>query len=148
MIDVQEIHRAIWRLKAEWFLAIDEKRWDDFTQFFTPDARIDYSRARPDSDEPLPAIPSIAAYVSVARQFTDDARTVHLGSVPIIDVLAPDHAKALWKMEVIVVRAAGSPEPSGHGFGLYEDEYRLTPDGWRISSLAFTRLLFLPIASQ
>ena len=146
-MDVEAVHRAIWRLKAESFLAIDEKRWEDFAQFFTPDARIDYSRARPDSDEVFPAIPSIPAYVSMAKQFVGDAQTVHQGSTPIIDVLAADHAKALWRMEDIIVRPPGSSEPSGHGFGLYADEYRRTAEGWRISSLAFTRLLFLPLPS-
>lgn len=145
MIDVPGIHSAIWRLKAETFLAIDEKRWEDFAQFFTKDARIDYSRALPASESPLPAIPSVSAYVALAKQFVGSARTVHLGSVPIIDVMAPDHAKALWRMEDIIVRPSDSTEPSGHGYGLYEDEYRLTDAGWRISSLTFTRLLFLPI---
>ena len=146
MFDVQKIHRAIWRLKAESFLAIDEKRWGDFAQLFITDARIDYSRALPDTDEPLPVMTSVAAYVSLAAQFIGSARTVHQASVPIIDVLAPDHAKALWRMEDIIVRPADAPEASGHGYGLYEDEYRLLDDGWRISSLTFTRLLFLPIS--
>ncbi|HKR87917.1 MAG TPA: nuclear transport factor 2 family protein [Phenylobacterium sp.] len=146
MIDVQEIHRAIWRLKAESFLAIDEKRWEDFERLFTDDARIDYSRALPDTVEPLPVMTSAATYVSLARQFIGSARTVHQASVPIIDVIAPDHAKALWRMEDIIARPADAPEPSGHGYGLYEDEYRLSGEGWRISSLTFTRLLFLPIS--
>ena len=144
MIDIQGIHRTIGRLKAETFLAIDEKRWDDFGAFFTDDARIDYSRAAPESDEPVPPIPSVQAYVAFARQFVGSARTVHQGSMPIIDILAADHAKALWRMEDIILREDGDPLPSGHGFGLYEDEYRLTGSGWRISALSFTRSLFLP----
>ena len=148
MADVQEIHRAIWRLKAEWFLAIDEKRWDDFAKFFTDDARIDYSRAVPESSDPFPEIPSIDAYISIAKLYVGSAQTVHQGSVPIIDVLAPDHAKARWRMEDIVVRPAGSQEPSTHGYGFYDDEYRLTGDGWRISALSFTRLLTLPISTS
>lgn len=147
MDQADAIHRAIWRLKAEFFLAIDQKRWDDFARFFTRDARIDYSRARPESDEPVPAIPSLQAYVDFARQFVGSARTVHQGSTPIIDIVKDDQVHALWRMEDIILRSPDDMLPFGHGFGIYEDEYRLTEDGWRIDSLAFTRLLFLPIAS-
>ena len=146
MDQADAIHRAIWRLKAEFFLAIDQKRWNDFANLFARDARIDYSRARPESDEPVPTIPSVEAYVEFARQFVWAARTIHQGSMPIIDIIADDHVRTLWRMEDIIVRTSDDGLPSGHGYGLYQDEYRLTNEGWRICSLAFTRLLFLPIA--
>ena len=143
-MDKTEIQQAIWRLKAETFLAIDEKRWDDFAACFTEDARIDYSKA---SSEPMPPIPSIPAYVDFARAFIGGAKTVHQGSTPIIDVTSSKHAKATWRMEGVIVYPPESGVQSRHDFGIYTDEYIRTRAGWRICALSFTHLVCLPISA-
>ena len=148
MSDVESIYHAIATLKARSLLAVDEKRWPDFAACFTPDARIDYSRAVvPGSDGPL-EVPSIEAYVALASGFVGDAKTMHVGSLPIIEIVEPDRAKATWKMEDVIVRAAGSALPSRHGYFVYEDEYRLTDAGWRISSLTFVPWFEVPLDHQ
>ncbi len=140
------IHAAIQRLKAEFTLAVDQKRWNDFTELFTPDARIDYSRTRRSWDQ------GDGLVYTDPRRFADDvaamladARTVHHAVSPLIDVIDDHHARAVWRMEDIVQRPAGAPRPGGHGYGLYDEEYRLTPAGWRIAALTFTRLTVLPV---
>lgn len=146
--DHAAIHAEICRLKAETLLAVDRKRWDDFARFFTEDALIDYSRAAPPGVESLPPIRSGAAYAQFAAAFVEEARTVHLASLPIIEVLAPDRAVGLWKMEDIIVWPAETSRPSRHGYGIYEDEYRRTTDGWRISALRFTPLLAINLLPE
>jgi hypothetical protein len=138
MTDAGAIHRDIMDLKARSLLAVDEKRWDDFARCFTDDARIDYSRAAPPgSGRPAPVIPSIDVYVGVASAHVADAKTMHIPSIPVIQVLNPDRAKATWKVEEVFVRPPGSERASHRGYFVYEDEYRLTADGWRISALTF-----------
>ena len=143
-MDDAAIQQAIWRLKAESFLALDEKRWDDFAACFTEDARIAYSKA---STEPIPPIPSIPAYIDFARAFIGAAKTVHQGATPIIDIVSPKRAKAVWRMEDVIIYPPESGVPSRHDFGIYNDEYVRTKAGWRISALSFTLLLCLPIPS-
>lgn len=147
MHDEAAIHAAVCRLKAETLLAVDQKRWDDFAAAFTDDALIDYSRAVPPGVQPPPPFRSGAAYAQFASAFVGDAKTVHLASLPIIHVLAPDHATATWKMQDIVIWQDGRDQPDRHGYALYEDEYRLTADGWRISALRFTPLLTVAVTA-
>ena len=142
------IDAAIRRLKAEFLLAVDQKRWEDFAGLFLPDARIDYSRTRRSwgpGEGPVYSGP--AAFMVDVSAMLADAQSVHHATAPIIDVIDAGHAKAIWRMEDIVLRSAGSALPQGHGFGLYDEDYRLTASGWRIASLTFTRLLVLPIPS-
>lgn len=145
MTDHAIIHAEICRLKAETLLAVDQKRWEDFASFFTEDALIDYSRAAPPGVEAPPPFRSGAAYAQFAGAFVGEARTVHLASLPIIKVLAPDRATGVWKMEDIIIWPEGSGQPSRHGYATYEDEYQLTANGWRISALRFTPLLSVSI---
>lgn len=147
MTDHGTIHAEICLLKAQTLLAVDQKRWDDFARFFTEDAQIDYSRAAPPGAEAFPPIRSGAAYAQFAGNFVGEARTVHLASLPIIQVHAPDRATGLWKMEDIIVWPEETSQPARHGYGIYEDEYRLTADGWRISALRFTPLLAVKVLS-
>jgi hypothetical protein len=146
MVDVIGIRDEIQNLKAKSLLAIDEKRWDDFVGFFMDNPRIDYTRAvRPDTDEPLPIVHSAQGYAAMARAFIGDAKSIHMGSLPIIEALGPDSAKATWKMEDVIVRSPGSRLASRRGYFLYEDEYRLTEAGWRISALTFIPLFTVPL---
>ena len=138
MTDIGAIHCAILDLKARSLLAVDEKRWDDFTQCFTEDAMIDYSRATaPDAEEPMPPIPSIDVYVQIASAYVADAKTMHIPSAPIIEVVGPHQAKAMWKVEEVFVQPPEAKQASHRGYFVYQDEYRLTTDGWRISALTF-----------
>lgn len=148
MTDHAIIHAEICRLKAETLLAVDQKRWDDFAGFFTEDALIDYSSAAPPGTDALPPVRSGAAYAQMAGAFVGQAKTVHLASLPIIYVQAPDRATGIWKMEDIIIWPEEMSQPSRHGYALYEDEYRLTADGWRISALRFTPLLATQIQGQ
>ena len=147
MSDEGSIHEQIMNLKARSLLAVDEKRWDDFARCFTADARIDYSRATPPG-APTIEVPSIEAYVALASGFIGDAKSVHIGSLPIIEVTGEGAARATWKMQDVIVRKPGAQLDSRHGFFTYEDEYRLTEDGWRISALTFTPWFSVPLDHQ
>jgi hypothetical protein len=144
-----DIHFAIMDIKARSLLAVDEKRWADFAACFTNDATIDYSRAAPPgSGQQPPEIPSIEIYVEIARTHVADAMTMHIPSAPVIEVLDADHALATWKVEEIFVRPTGAEQQSHRGYFLYQDEYRRTQQGWRISALTFIPWFSTPLAGS
>lgn len=141
--------QAIRRLKAEFTIAVDLKRWAAFEALFTEDALIDYSRTQRSWGKgvgPLYAGP--AAFAKDVQSLIGDALTVHRAELGLIDIESAEKVRATWRMEDIVVRSPESDRPGGHGYGIYEEEYRLTAAGWRISALTFMRLCVLGLAAR
>ena len=137
------------RLRAEFFLYVDRKQWDALRMTFTPDAVIDYNQTRSAwrADAP-PGPESVDDFIQSVATMLADAVTIHHIFSPIIDILSPTQAEATWRVQDLVVRGPGTDRSGGLGFGLYEDRYRRTEDGWQISSVVFTRLLVLPLAGH
>jgi hypothetical protein len=125
--------QAIEELKAKYCRCLDQKRWDEFRAIFTDDASIDVGTIRCTSAD---------EFVAAARERTQGATTVHQCTMPEVEVGA-DTATGIWAMTDLVQRAPG-PWPDGlagfHGYGHYYEEYRRTPDGWRIASVRVQRL--------
>ena len=93
-----EIVDAVARVKARYFRCIDRKDWDHFPELFTEDVEVDVT----DDMKTMGLEPARGITVgrerfarNVARAL-DGVRTVHQGHMPEIEVLAPDHARAIW----------------------------------------------------
>ena len=128
---------AIRQLKARYFYYVDSKDWDAWLDLFTPDAAFEWDNAvatlgrdgetsqKYVGREGLAEIPKIVA----------DARTVHMGHTPIIEILSETEARAIWPMEDIVERA----QQDRRGWGHYHETYRKIDGRWLIRSLHLRR---------
>ncbi|WP_344753611.1 nuclear transport factor 2 family protein [Leifsonella bigeumensis] len=131
------------RIKAEYFAAIDEKRWDDLEAVFLPDAQFGpfWAAAEPES---------VQQFVESVRTTFADVHTIHVAFMPIIDLLDADHATGRWSMQDTLswapdtfdFRDSAVPGQRGAiGKGVYRDRYQRDADGrWRISFTSLERL--------
>lgn len=132
-----EVIAEISALKAHYFHALDGKRWDEMTAVFSNDAQFEGFAF--DS-------PGREGFITAVAAFLADVRSQHQGSMPRFDQLADGRVRALWPMHDYLTwpqdgrpyKGIVTPGQYGlRGWGYYEEECALTPDGWRI---AFSRL--------
>jgi len=121
---------AIKRLKARYFRLMDTKQWDQWGDVFTEDAHL---AASPDPNETFHGRTDIVKRVSAVLR---DARTVHHGHMPEIELTGPDTATGIWAMYDFV----DMPQLVLHGWGHYHEEYARQDGTWRIRRLRLTRL--------
>ncbi|MBT3162225.1 nuclear transport factor 2 family protein [Streptomyces sp. Vc74B-19] len=130
-LDALEAIESIKQLKARYFRFVDEKKWDDLTAVFTPDAKVVTDGIAFDSPR---------HFASLAGGLIAAAPTVHHGHMPEIEVTGPDTAKGIWSMEDLLTYPAGPDAPEGHhGYGQYHETYRKVDGKWLIESLDLTR---------
>jgi len=131
--DLVEIE-LIKQLKARYFRCMDEKRWDDWGQCFTPDATLDTSA------DGAPIVTGRAAIQKMVSSAVAPAITVHHGHMPEIEVSGSRSARGVWAMEDYL-EFPGDPPFTVHGRGHYHEQYAKGDDGvWRIHALKLTRL--------
>lgn len=106
-------------------LAMDTRRWDLFDAIFTPDVHADYGPTSSWTDRER----FKADFGSFHELFdaTQHAMTNHL--VRVEGEHAFSHTYGNWRL---IRHAAGDP-PVWDGSGYYDDEWVLTPQGWRIT---------------
>jgi hypothetical protein len=121
---------AIKRLKARYFRLMDTKQWDQWGDVFTEDAHL---AASPDPNETFHGRADIVKRVSAVLR---DARTVHHGHMPEIELTGPDTATGIWAMYDFV----DMPQLVLHGWGHYHEEYAKQGGAWRIRRSRLTRL--------
>ena len=121
---------AIKRLKARYFRLMDTKQWDQWGDVFTEDAHL---AASPDPNETFHGRADIVKRVSAVLR---DARTVHHGHMPEIELTGPDTATGIWAMYDFVEM----PQLVLHGWGHYHEEYAKQGGAWRIRRSRLTRL--------
>jgi uncharacterized protein (TIGR02246 family) len=121
---------AIKRLKARYFRLMDTKQWELFGDVFTEDATL---AASPDPNETFRGRAEIVRRVSGALR---DARTVHHGHMPEIELTGADTATGIWAMYDFVEL----PQLVLHGWGHYHEEYVKQDGAWRIRRSHLTRL--------
>jgi SnoaL-like domain len=121
---------AIKRLKARYFRLMDTKQWDEWGEVFTEDAHL---AASPDPNETFHGRADIVKRVSSVLR---DARTVHHGHMPEIELTGPDTATGIWAMYDFV----DMPQLVLHGWGHYHEEYAKQGGAWRIRRSRLTRL--------
>jgi hypothetical protein len=125
---------AIKQLKARYFRLMDTKDWDGLAQVFTPDVRIDMT------GEGAGVTDSVEEYLPFLVANIGEVTTVHHGHMPEIELTSATTATGTWAMEDELWWPEGSPIRHMHGYGHYHETYAKGADGWRISSMALTRL--------
>ena len=126
--DIEEIKQ----LKALYFEYADGQDWERYgSEVITEDFYFD-------SD--APPLQGRDAVIEMVSTSLKGATTVHHGHTPRIEIDG-DTATGRWHMADYVT----IPLPSGEayvirGYGYYDETYRRTPDGWRISSSRMTRI--------
>jgi hypothetical protein len=134
------------QLKSRYFHGIDEKDWKMLRETLTDDAILDFSgevelhvghHGVEVADDPADWVLSggdsgtekIAAIVG-------EIVSVHQGHDPQITLTGEDEARGLWSMYDCLDYGA----EVFHGYGYYDEMYRRTDEGWRISNLKLIRL--------
>jgi uncharacterized protein (TIGR02246 family) len=125
---------AIRQLKARYFRTMDTKDWDGFLSVFVPDVMIDMTGEGGTRTE------GATDFVATVRSSLENAVTVHHGHMPEIQITSATTADGVWAMEDHLWWPEGSAIRHLHGYGHYHETYEKTADGWRISSLALSRL--------
>lgn len=129
--DLVEIE-AIRRLKYRYLRCLDQKRWDELAECFTPDAVAAYSGGK-HSYEGRDAIMEFLVRSMGAETFLSSHRCHH----PEIDLTSATTATGVWALEDTVIETSWQITIRGAAF--YTDEYTKAPDGWRIASTAYRR---------
>ncbi len=125
---------SIRQLKARYFRFMDTKDWEGLASVFTSDVHIDMV------SEGGGVTDSVEDYLPFLISQIGEVTTVHHGHMSEIEFDGPDRAHGIWAMEDELWWPDGSPLRHLHGYGHYHEQYRLEPQGWRISSMTLTRL--------
>lgn len=127
---------AIANLKARYCAAADRAAHDPdgareaFAGLFLPDVVADYSL------DPVHGIDAVAGFLCTAIA-GNSQWVLHMLHSPMIEI-AGDRATGDWTVMVhLKRRESGQVDVI---IGRYCDEFRLTPLGWRIARIGFTRL--------
>ncbi len=136
---------AIHQLKARYCRFIDTKQWDRLPSLFTADARFQGLGSAPTGA-------TVEMFVAGISTRLAKVVSIHHCHMPEINFLTPDRARGIWAMVDYLEWPEGSGPHEAEGFrgftgyGHYEEEYRRTPDGWRIAFLRLTRMRIDPLA--
>ena len=127
------------RLKAKYFRCVDTQDMEGFKSCFTEDAKLEFDfappAAGPENQDSL-KLDGRKALVEFWTSTFANARSVHHGHMPEIDILSDTEATGVWAMEDII----DYPDSTIQGYGHYNETYRKVDGEWLISSLHLTRL--------
>jgi hypothetical protein len=140
--DLVEIE-AIKRLKYKYVRCLDQKRWDDIVDCFTPDAAASYSGGKYSFD-------GRDAIVEFLRTSMGDAGflSAHRVTQPEIDLVDATHASGTWGLvDEVLVKQHGVRV---RGAAFYSDEYVKVDGQWRIARTGYERTFeeFLPLETK
>jgi len=131
LVEIEQIRQ----LKARYFRLMDQKKWDEWSQVFCEDCRIDTTQ------EGSPLIEGRRAFLDFLPPILEGVKTVHHGHMSEIELTSPTTATGIWSMEDMLW---WPPEQGGRhlwGKGWYFEQYRKDPDGqWRIRELVLRRI--------
>ncbi len=120
--------RNIVAVATDYTWALDEHRWDDLRNVFTPEATANLSS--PDS---LVGVDAIIGRVRAALEPLDDSQHLVGNHRVVVDGDTATHRCYLHAQHI---RRAANGGPTYIVAGRYEDELARTPDGWRITHRA------------
>lgn len=120
------------RLKYAYLRCLDQKRWDDMAELFTPDATAAYSGGKYHYEGRDAIVDFLRTNMS-----RDAFHTSHRVHHPEIELVAPDRATGTWAMEDTNVDSELDFHLTGAGF--YEDRYVRTDGTWRIEHTGYRR---------
>ncbi|MDR7134387.1 3-phenylpropionate/cinnamic acid dioxygenase small subunit [Lysobacter niastensis] len=127
--------------KARYCRYLDTKQWNAFAALFTEDATARI--VAPDGGL-IAAFDSASTFVGAARQFLENAQSIHQVHNDELAILSPNEITAIWSMEdYIVFPTASANEPASvHGYGHYHETWLRTDGTWRIARLELRRTIF------
>lgn len=135
-VDRLQAIEEIRQLRARYWLGIDTRDAAMLRGVFSTDAVIpahgDIKQTRIADD-----------FVAVVIRGFSNSKTLHHGGPGVITFQDDDNATGVWAMEDYIWNTAPSaalPFMKLHGWGHYHDNYRRTPEGWRIQSFILERL--------
>ena len=142
LLAIEEIKK----LKARYFQRLDAKDWEGLANLFTADAVIDYSGHPRDlmqhhgRNDITPAPEGWVfiggkAAVSFLSPLLADVISVHHGHDPQVTITGADSATGFWSLYDRLEFAS----EVYHGYGHYQEVYRLEGGRWLISGLVLTR---------
>jgi len=137
--EILDIHEIL-RLKARYCRVMDEKKWHEWHNIFTPDAILIVPEV-----ENCSRVTGVDAIIEFVSSRLKNAVTIHQLHAPEIEITSEDSARGIWALEDRLLWSADRPGPRGaryiRGAGHYHELYRRTAKGWRIAQLELTRLL-------
>lgn len=134
----QSFENAIKTVKRHYFHGVDGKNWLLFRSVFTADATLDVSAATAPPAAVARGRDAIACYVRTAME---GITSIHRGYLRTLQSEATGKASAIWAMEDILFSGpAGALRKMLHGYGHYQETYRLEDGVWRCSSVVLTRV--------
>jgi hypothetical protein len=131
LVTLEEIRQ----LKYRYLRYVDQKRWDEMADVFTPDATVDYGTQVFGKALKIAGRDEIIAYFR--KNLGPGLITVHSAGQPEITVDG-DAAAGTWRFEDTVIATEYRVVITGAAF--YEDWYVRCEDGkWRISHIGYVR---------
>ncbi len=131
---------AIKRLKYKYVRCLDQKRWDEIVDCFTPDASASYSGGKYSFD----GRDAIVAFL-VESMGEADFLSSHRVTQPEIELVDATHATATWALnDEVLVKQHGVRV---RGAAFYRDEYVKVDGDWRIAKTGYVRTFeeFVPL---
>ena len=129
MGDLEDIKRV----KYRYLRALDTKHWADYADTMTDDVVGDYGSSLGEEHH-FTDRNSLVEYMRTS--LPDSVVTEHRVTHPEITVDG-DEASGIWYLQDRVIVAEFDFMLIGAAF--YHDEYRRTPDGWKISATGYKR---------
>jgi len=131
LVTLEEIRQV----KYRYLRCVDQKRWDEMAEVFTPDATVDYGTLALGQPIKLSGRDEIIAFLR--ENLGPGIVTVHSASQPEIDIDG-NVATGTWSFEDTVIATEFRMLIKGAAF--YEDRYIRGEDGrWRISHTGYAR---------
>jgi hypothetical protein len=134
------------QLKSRYFHGIDEKDWTMLRETLADDAVLDFSgevelhvghHGVEVADDPADwVLTGSDSGTEKIAAIVGEIVSVHQGHDPQITLTGEDEASGLWSM----YDCLDYGDEVFHGYGYYEETYRRTDGGWRISNLKLIRL--------
>ena len=140
---------AIKRTFARRLRCMDTKQWEIYPTLHTEDVVSETWDGLPDNNNWTPTAGSKNrvigkdALTRAIRALLDGSTTVttvHHGHTPEIELTSDTTATGIWAMEDQLWWTNGDAEEHLHGYGHYNEEYRLEDGRWLISYRKLTRL--------
>jgi len=140
---------ALAELKAEYFYCVDNKLWEQLVTLFTPDATFRGTGFRAEGPHD---------FVDKTAAVFEQVHSSHYGFQPTFSLVEGDGSlvQGRWAMQDFLTWDPQYASLPGitvdgayafHGFGYYEDTYRLDVSRWKISSMRLIRTRFDVVTS-
>jgi hypothetical protein len=138
MGDIDDIKRV----KYRYLRALDTKHWDEFADTLTEDIVGDYGSSLGEEHR-FSDRDSLVAFMRDAMPA--NVLTEHRVTHPEIDVDG-DEATGIWYLQDRVI----VPDFNFmlYGAAFYHDQYRRTPDGWKISKTGYERTYEVNLSTE